>query len=332
MKKIFVLFALVLCLLLTASCVEQIPDEKVGDVKPPVTEDETVTAEPVTPPEKIEYNYSVSARDYASIDALTLEQRANEFISALCLQDTEVLEMYIGGKIDKLDSVKMDAYVKSIEGEIAKVGVTVYESNSAGLPVGEHEYILDLTQNGICYVSFFGTAEKHNEYFNGTKTSISEDALTEDGYFFCYLSIRIGAITDIDVYHNAKHTGMLGSSLTDLETITKYLYDRFGIEDINDYPEIKDRIYQDRQIENGKEMFFVNCAHGADSSPWIFDNYSIDGNKYSFTFTFYSDFAYISPALKATYNFEKRDGCDILTFTGITSEKLGDESVATFSF
>ncbi len=329
MKKIFILLTLVLVTLLISSCVVKIPNEKIDDVKPPVKEDNVITDET----EKIEYNYSVTARDYASVDALTLEERANEFVSALCLKDAEILEIYIGGKIDKLESVKMDAYVKSIDGEIAKVGVVVYESSSTALPVGEHEYILDLTQNGVCYVQFFGTAEKQKSFFNGTKENISEDALIEDGYDFCRYAIRLGGISNIDVYHTAKHTRPdLNSPLTDLETFSKYLSDRFGIDDINDYPEIKDSLYADRRFENGKEMFFVDCAHGATSSAWIFENYSTDGNKYSYTFTFCSDFAYISPALRVTYNFEKRDGCDILTFIGISSEQLGSESVAVFAF
>ncbi len=349
MKKIFILLTLVLSMLLVTSCVTQIPDEKLdginqpvtnADVVPPVTEDEKEE----TPPEKIEYNYSVTARDYASIDALSIEERANEFVSALCLKETEVLEMYIGGKINNLDSVKMDAYVKSVEGEIAKVGVTVYESEAAGLPVGEQEYLLNLGQNGVCYIAFFGTNEKYTEFNDQLDLNVSDDALIQEGYDFCNWSIRLGTITDIvDVYHNAKHTGRLDSpdgseydSYADLETITKYLHDRFGIEDINEHPEIKTKIYadkyDDRDNKFDKEMFFVSCGHGADASPWMFDGYSVDGNKYSYTFIFHSDFAYISPTLKSTYNFEKRDGCDILTFTGITTEKLGNEDVATYGF
>ncbi len=333
MKKTFILLTLVLCVLLITSCIAHIPNEKTDDTTPPVTEDKTVIDEPKTPPEKIEYAYLVSARDYASIDALSLEERAHEFVSALCLKDTEILEIYIGGKINNLDSVKMDAYVKSIDSEIAKIGISVYESSSTGLPVGEHEYLLDLTQNGICYVQFFGTAEKQKEILNGTKLNISENVLIEDGYDFCRYAIMLGSINTIDIYHTAKHTRPdLESPLTDLETFSKYLYDRFGIDDINNYPDIKNKLYEDRRIENGKEMFFVNCAHGGTASSWIFNGYTVDKDKYSYTFTFHSDFAYISPTQKVSYYFEKRDACDILTFTGISIENLEDEETSIFVF
>jgi hypothetical protein len=327
MKKTCILLIFTLVSLVFTSCIAVTVEEQIDDVKTPVTDiDKSI-------PEKIEYSYSVTARDYASIDALSLEERANEFVSALCLKDTEVLEMYIGGKINNLDSVKMDAYVKSIEEGIAQVGVTVYESEAAGFPVGEHEYILDLNQNGVCYVCFFNTTEKFTEFNKQLKSVISEDTFIQDGYDFSRFSIRLGGINKIDIYHNAKHTRPdLEYPLTDLETFSKYLYDRFGIEDLNDYPQIKDELYQNRRFENGEEKFFVDCANGAAASPWIFEGYTVDGNKYSYTFTFYSDFAYISPTQKVTYSFEKRDDCHILTFTEIITEKLGEEEVSVFAF
>ena len=116
MKKTFLLLTFIFILLIISSCATKTSDEKGSDVKMPSWENEAVTSEPSTdenekvtpniPREKIEYNYSVTARDFDSIQALSHEERAKEFISALCLKDTEIVNQYIGGRINALDSVK----------------------------------------------------------------------------------------------------------------------------------------------------------------------------------------------------------------------------------
>jgi len=331
MKKFLILLTLVLLLLLTTSCVTQTPDEKGSDVKTPVSENGNSSSD--IPLEKIEYNYSVTARDFDSIEALSHEERAKEFISALCLKDTEIVNQYIGGSINALDSVKMNAYVKSFEGEVGTVVLTVEESDSPAFAVGEYEYVIEMDEiyNTQCsYVTFFGTAEAYDEYLNGTNfpLRISDDTFINDGYRFSYDAIRLGYTNDLDIHHMIKHKhpdSAVGT--TTLESYSKYLSDRFGMDDISTL-ESKEII---KALENGETNIRIDCAHGGTVIACLFEGFEQDGAKYSYTFTFYSDYAYISPTQKTTYTFEKRDGLDILTFTGMTVETLGEGRIAKIS-
>ncbi len=333
MKKTFILLALISILLIISSCTEKMPSEKDSDVKAPISEDEKVT--PDAPPEVIEYSYSVTARDFDSIYALTDEERAHEFVSALCLNDTEIVNYYIGGSINSFDSVKMNAYIKSFENSVGTVILTVEESDSTAFTVGEHEYIIemdDITNTQYSYVTFFGTADDYAEYLKGASLPISDDDLFNDGYIFSSRAIDLGYCDTLDIHHMIRHTHPKTWDYysVDVENYSKYLSDRFGIDGINvlDIKELSNYII----TENGEKKIDIGCAHGGTVMPHTFEKFEQDGIKYSYTFVFYSDFAYISPTQKVTYTFEKRDGCDILTFTGITTEKLGDGKVARVSF
>ena len=343
MKKTFLLLTFIFILLIISSCATKTSDEKGSDVKMPSWENEAVTSEPSTdenekvtpniPREKIEYNYSVTARDFDSIQALSHEERAKEFISALCLKDTEIVNQYIGGRINALDSVKMNAYIKSFEGEVGTVVLTVEESDSPAFTVGEYEYVIEMDEifNTQCsYVTFFGTADAYGEYLNGTNFpfNISDDTFINDGYRFSHYAIRLGYISKLDVHHMIKHThpdSAVGT--TTLENYSKYLSDRFGMDDINAL-ESKELL---KAIENGETTIRIDCAHGGTVIACLFEGFEQDGAKYSYTFTFYSDYAYISPTQKTTYTFEKHDSLDILTFTGMTVETLGEGKVAKIS-
>lgn len=305
-------------------------------------------------PEKIEYNYSVTARDVNEIYSLDPQKQAEEFISALCLGDSEVLEIYIGGTIDRFDTVKMDAYIKNAQIAendsvvlYATVGLNVYESQSPAFPVGEHEYILHILESPyLSVVSFFGDKAFLKEYLSNEKNEISDDEKVNDAFGFVERNaIRLGFVNEISdvrnhneesVFHLAQHTCLTlasyGYEFLEYDVFLKYLYDRFGIDNIDNYPVIKKELNSKKTDIDGRILYNMSCGHGAMSTAHQFEKYEKEEGLYKISFIFYSDYAFISPCRRNTYLFEEVEGSDILRFIGIETEKISEEKLASYLF
>lgn len=306
-------------------------------------------------PETIEYNYEVTKRTVDEIFFdLSPEKQAEEFISALCLGDSEIVEIYIGGAIDRFDTVKMDAYIKNAEiaqnDEVAlcaTVGVKVYESESPAFPIGEHEYVLHILESPyLNVVSFFGTAETLVKNLSVPTNEISDDEKVNDAFGFVERNaIKLGFINDIpdvrkhneeSIFHLAQHTCLTlvsyGYELLEYDVFLKYLSDRFGIDNVNDYPVIKKEIKERKTEVEGKTYYNMSCGHGAMSTVHQFEKYEKEGNEYKISFIFYSDYASISPAKRIIYLFEEIENSDILRFVGIETEKISEENIASYLF
>ncbi len=305
-------------------------------------------------PEIIEYNYEVTARTVNEIFGISPEKQAEEFISALCLGDKDVVEIYIGGAIDRFETVKMDAYIKNAQvsenDEVvlyANVGLNVYESESPAFPKGEHEYVLHILESPyLNVVSFFGSADTLMNNLSVPTSEISDNEKVNDAFGFVRRNaIALGFIDEIpdirkhneeSIFHLAQHTCLTlasyGYEFLEYDVFLKYLSDRFGIEDINSYPLIKKELNARKTNIEGKTYYNMSCGHGAMSTVHQFEKYEKEGNVYKISFIFYSDYASISPAKRVVYLFEEDEDCDILRFIGIETEKISDEKIASYLF
>lgn len=283
-------------------------------------------------------DYSVTFRNVNDIFEASPKKQISEFISALCLGDKEVVDIYIGGSIENFDSIKMDAYATLTDNyTTALVYLDVQKSDSPAFPEGQYQYLLKLNESPyLSVVEFFGKAEKYALYNAPITAYYTSDPLLDDALRFTYQDlIRIGDYSENienHAFHIMRHSlPNAEDGYSDYETIEKYFFDRFGIE-VNKSYSIRRELDGIKTVIDGEEKYMAGCAHGADASANIFEKIEQKGNKYSISFIFHSDFAYISESERRTFTFEKVEGSDILRFIKFESEKLSSEKTAGYTF
>ncbi len=283
-------------------------------------------------------DYSVTLRNVNDIFEASPKKQISEFISALCLGDKEIVDIYIGGSIENFDSIKMDAYATLTDNyTTALVYLDVQRSESPAFPEGQYQYLLKLNESPyLSVIDFFGKMEKYALYNATISAYYTSDPLLDDALRFTYQDlIRLGDYSENienHAFHIMQHSlPNAEDGYSDYETIEKYFFDRFGIE-VNKSYSIKRELDGKKTVIDGEEKYMVGCAHGADASANIFEKIEQNGNKYSISFIFHSDFAYISESERRIFTFEKVEGSDILRFIKFESEKLSNEKTAGYSF
>lgn len=293
--------------------------------------------------------YSIITRDPDEIALLSPEECAYQFLSALCLNDTEMIDLYAGGSgHDDYTNVRMDSKLTSFgkndeylsDNYIGQAYISVHESDCDTFEVGKHQYSIIIdgnSNNGI--IDYFGkkedtlpalSIETHscdatkadaleflNLYISEYKADerMSDGNLNEPSYELMHILIH-----DIDTDE---------SGIFDIDGVNLYLAERYGFATIDDYPEMEQYLREKCGTDIGEDTFTnADCVHGTseialtfDKSEWLTNS---DAYTYVFNFGFYSDFARIEKCAEAvftfTWDFENR----YVTLTDVSYTKLSD--------
>ncbi len=215
---------LALCLLFV-SCAKDTPDIELTDIKTPIIENERETTEDI--PLQREFQYEVTARSWEEAVELSQKEKAKEFISAICLNDKEALEIYLqGDTVDELSKIKADIEIisekefveyydillknkvgtviagdqvdeqykglPSFECYLAEIMMSVTESESEFFPIGIYNYTLKISHTGFLFVNYFGPTERY-EIFEGSEIPESTNTALNKSYKFIQDFLRFNS-------------------------------------------------------------------------------------------------------------------------------------------
>ena len=338
MKKI--LFILVLALMLLVSCSEekQIDNTPKNDV--PVEESTDFPKE-----------YVVKARTFDEIYALSHEEKAKEFLAALCLGDKEILEYYMyGDTLDILLECQFDAFIKDTEeipfGYCSTVMLNVKKGVENVIPAGKYEYTLVINEANPIIVGYFGPSERFDLFKNPKTPDTSADYPIYNSYKFIeefYHSASELSKEALDtnkyfdsIYHMAVHslmaTGTDFTFTTTSDGFKMYMTERFGYTD----PDLLDRFAvkldeDDSAIKDEFGTYTVSCAHGYGSVIYDLIDISEKDDITTFSYVLYSDTARTVQCARMEFDFEKNEQSDVMRVVDIRFEKLCDLTPAVFT-
>lgn len=296
--------------------------------------------------ENAQNTYSVSAKTWEEVDALSIQDKAEEFLSALCLNDTEALGIYIGGtsagqfKNVKLDAVITDTISTSDYEMVYAVDVDVAQSDVSTFAEGKAEYTLRISNDGNgAYVSCFMPSDKAKE---ADYPRVSGDELGLDGYDFAtaYFDVYIndGVFENSQwqndftakLIHVIRHTIPSNdvNSFT-VDDFNSYIAKRFGFDTIDSYAGALELLREMCAVE-GDENTFNYCEHGGNVIAQSMRDVEKTDKGYSLTFDFYGDFACMYKVASCTLTFESSEGEDIAKLVDISFDKTNDTPIAYF--
>lgn len=362
---------LLLIILLSAflvSCQTE-PSDITG--KPPA-DTPNVTVDPVIPEEETElpeepqpqftsFEYAITARDYEAVySELSNEQMTREFLSAICLKDLEVLQLYMQGDTTE-ELMKINADVKidggktvteyfdgrPFDGIETRVKLTVSESDSECFPVGEYDYVLLVRKTGAFGVEYFGPEERYPAFQSSAVPEKSSSPALYNAYKFVeefYRNVRLSLSKDaIDpnsnfdsLMHLAVHTRMaLGEEFTfttTLEEFKEYVSLQFGYTDeavLDRFANALSKAPYATVDENG--VYTVCCAHGYGSLSYDLTSIELKDGNYVYTYAVYSDSAHTLQCKENVFVFKPNPDSDTMTLVDLGSTSLNDLTQYVFS-
>ncbi len=357
---------IVLMAILLVSCQTK-PSDITGK---PLDDTPSVTVEPSEPddvPEETpkagytEFEYEISARDYDSIyENLSNEQMTREFLSAICLSDLEVLQLYMyGDTTEELMKIKADVMIDGgkivteyfdeipFDGLETKVKFIVSQSESDIFPVGVYDYILYVRKTGAFGVEYFGPAERYAAYQKAYAPDENASPVLYNTYKFVeefYRNIKL-AMSDeaLDpnvnfdaIMHTAVHTRMaLGEDFvftTTLEEFKEYISLQFGYTDeavLQKFANALSKAAYATVDENG--VYTVCCAHGYGTLSNYLTSIEMKDGQYIFTYAVFSDSSYTVQCREDVFTFEENKDSDTMTIVDVKSTKLNDLAEYVFS-
>lgn len=365
MKK---LLLIILLSVLLVSC-----QTKPSDItEQPPADDPNVTVDPVVPeeetelpdesqPQFTEFEYKITARDYESIYTnLSNEQMTREFLSAVCLKDLEVLQVYmLGDTTEELMKIKADVMIDGgktvteyfngipFEGLETKVKFIVSQSDSKHFPIGVYDYVLYVRKSGAFGIEYFGPEERYPAFQNAVVPVESTSPVLYNAYKFVeefYRNIKLALSKEaLDpnvnfdaIMHTAVHTRMaLGEDYiftTTLEEFKEYVSLQFGYTDeavLNRFATALSKAAYASVDENG--VYTVCCAHGHGSLSYDLTSIEMVDGKYVFTYAVYSDTAHTVQCKEDIFTFEENKDSDMMTLVDIRSTVINDLEEYVFS-
>ncbi len=356
----------VLMALLLVSCKSQQPD---STGEPPVDKqpDNAQTVTPNEAPEDVieegyeEFEYKITARDYDSIyENLSNEQMTREFLSAICLRDLEVLQLYMqGNTTDELMKIKADVMIDGgkvvteyfgdtpFDGLETKVKFIVSESESEVFPVGVYDYVLLARKTGAFGIEYFGPDDGYASFQKAIVPDKSASPVLYNTYKFIeeyYRNFPIATADDVlntdvnfvSIMHLAVHTRMALSEdfifTTTLEEFKEYVSLQFGYTDeavLNRFANALSNAPYATADENG--VYTVCCAHGYGTLSNALVNIEMSDGLYAFTYAIYSDSAYTVQCREDVFIFEENKDSDVMTLIEVQSTTFNDLPQYVFS-
>lgn len=349
---------LVLALLLLTACQKPVnaPTPSQPDEPPTVTEPEAPEVPEVPEIEGAEeFEYAITARDWDDVKKMPLEKQAKEFLSALCLLDREVLEIYmVGDTVDELLKIKADAVISNptdivvfydehpYEAYSVDVTMSVRESESDLLPIGIYNYTLRLGEASSIPVEYFGPTERY-EIFNGSEIPKKEsEPVLYNTYVFIQNFYRnneeklgneaINPETQFEnVLHLAVHALMEMEDdyifETTLSEFKEYMRLRFGYTDeavLNRFANaLSKKVYA---TDKGNGVYAVCCAHGYGSLMYDLMKLERNDTQYSFYFDIFADSAHTVKCAETVFTFEENKDSDVMTLIDIQYKTINDLS------
>ncbi len=354
MKKLLY-SALILLFLLTSCTPKETPPktdgENISENENPVNDE---TLEPVI---YNEFEYKVTTIDWTDLDRLSPEEKAREFLSAICLSDSDVLSMYMqGDTIQELIKVKADAKIadgKEIteyygeypyKGYETKVLFEITESGSDLFPVGTYEYILKIMDTSVLSVEYFGASDRYGVNIipdKQTSPALYDTYAFIDEIFHYNAADLSNAALDVDLhfdslFHIAIHSLMALHEdyifKTTLDEFKEYISLRYGYTDnavLQRFADKLTRVTYASVDENG--VYTGSCAHGYSSIIRELKSIEEKDGLVVFSYTMFADSAQMLPCEEVSFTLRKNENNDLMTLVDIKSEKLNSCEVAIVS-
>ncbi len=341
MRLRYLIFTLLALCVVLFSCTEKIPDieEKVKEEIPVISENTNTPTEE----EKAERQKQL----YNEISNMSLEERANDFISALNSGDTERLDSYIQSlSIQEFSKAKFNAEIVNVRDESdlsyveyqADVRVTITESETVAFENGTFDYALlirDFPDPG--FVVYFGPSDRI-DIIKEENTPTKDNTKLYNAYWsvmplFTYISSepteeKLNEAKNFEVAHAVVHAIIpyfTGEIFLTKEEFKKLANDIYGVEDI----EVLDWLDFKYPCENG--VYSIYCAHDMHSTFQMYEGMEETENGIKLTFSLYSDSAYTVKCGTLVVTFEENENSDFMRVVDIDLEKHLDYPVYTFA-
>jgi len=338
MKKI--LFILAAALMILTSCTEA---EKTKETP----KQDTPTEEGVTSP----MEYVVKAHTFDEMYALTHEERAKDFLSAICLDDREMLDYYIQGEsVDTLLQCDLDAAITDTVdvqfGYCATVQLDVKKGVDGIIPAGKYDYTLLINEASPMVVGYFGPSDRFDAFNNPKIPDMSIDYSAYCSYKFVEEFFRNAmktsmAALDTDkyfdsIYHLAVHSLMsIGEDFTFTTTadgFKMYLTERFGYTDEALLERFVAKLDEDGSaVKDEYGVYTVSCAHGYGSLVYDLTDVSSKDGRTKLSYVIYSDSARTVQCAKAEFVFEENENSNIMKLVDIKYEKICNLTPSVFT-
>lgn len=347
MKKIA--FLLILAALLVSCTKNDVPDVPSNpddgivqnDVTGEIDTDNTISDDGDNADEHYRaMDYAVTAREWADVQALPLEQKATEFLSALCLKDVDTLACYFqGDSLAELLKADIDAKIgegkeisvyyngveTSFKAYVLEVRLDVANSKTDLLPDASYYYTLKISENSP-FVEYFGGRERY-EIFEGTNFDTTDEALNSAYTFAEQVFHETNLIAengfDLDsnfdsIFHAAVHDLMAQNDdfvlRTTLDGFKEYIRLRFGYTDESVLDKFANAFTASSFITvDDAGNYSGSCAHGYSSIIKELSTVEAKDDTAVFTYTLFADTAHTIPCAEAEFLFVKNADSTVMT-------------------
>lgn len=360
MKKLLVLLLTLSLAISLFACKSEKP-EPVGLDEEPEIADGAVTPEEE---KNYDFDYKIASESQDDIYRLTAEEKAKEFLSALCLKNKEVLEFYFAGNShDEFLKADINAEITGItEGNIpgidleVQVLLSVENSTTPLFTNGESEYTLTIGDSGLGCVQYFGRSENKDYAYQGYWGTeygkpIPKEQLDAHNFANVYMSLISTSVNVAEmsldellggnrvfdsVFHAMIHyfpkgldvKGEFNYSATTADTFVGAVKTAFGYGDdiLNEFRKAFVNKYP--ADENG--ISYVDCGHGANYIPKALTSFEEKDGKVTVTYSLYADSIHALEAAEVKFTFERVDGA--LRLLDVERVNLSDCEVFGYAF
>lgn len=303
-------------------------------------------------------DYAVTAREWEDVNALPLEKKATEFLSALCLKDVDTLMCYIQGdslsELLKADidakigegkeiSVYYDGVETSFKAYVLEVRLDVANSKTELFPDGSYYYTLKISENSP-FVEYFGDRGRY-EIFEGTNINATDEALysaytfAEQVFHESNLIAENGFDLDSNfdsIFHAAVHDLMAQNDdfvlKTTLDEFKQYIRLRFGYTDESVIDKFATKLAESSFITvDDAGNYSGSCAHGYSSIIKELSNVTAKDDTAVFTYTLFADTAHTIPCAEVEFMFVKNADSNVMTLGNFEYRALNSLEAAIVS-
>ncbi len=314
--------------------------------------------------DSFDFEYEIKSTTIDELFQLSPEEKAKEFLSAICLKNREIIDWYFwGNSYDEFLKADVDATIigisnPDIPGVDAEVDVLLKVENSETeiFPNGESFFTLIIGESELGQVLYFGKSENKDYYYQGYAGTEYASEIPEEfkkaqrlaEVYSSYIStdknvskmtldelISGGNIFN-KIFHAMIHyfpkgmevDGEFNYYATTSEAFLDCLKTTLGYGD-DVLKMFEDEFnYKYPADENG--ISYVECAHGNNYvAKALSDFKEVDGKIY-LTYELFADSIFALKSQELTFVFEKLD--DALSIVDVTSKKLNDYEVFGHSF